>query len=150
VSKNRIFRDELPDERKSIVNLLMTGYLVAITCMGYIAFYLYIQLGQMDRITEVLNVSVMTDEQFSLVKDRMLKATHQMRKEVMWLVIVGNLVSIVGAVYMFNLVVRPLRQLVKHIEEGTTPPEIKSNNEIKQLLSAINRQTENSVPEKRD
>ena len=33
--KTGIFRDELPGERKSIINLLMTGYLVVISILGY-------------------------------------------------------------------------------------------------------------------
>ena len=141
MSRNQIFRDELPGERKSIINLLMTGYLIAITCMGYIAFYLYVQLGQMDRVTEVLNVDAMTSEQFKLFKGRMLKATRQIRREVLGLTLVGAIVSIIGAVYIFNLVIRPLRQLIRHVEEGTSPPKVKSNNEIKQLLTAIGQQT---------
>ncbi|SVB00895.1 uncharacterized protein METZ01_LOCUS153749, partial [marine metagenome] len=35
--KNSIFREELPGEKKSIVNLLMTGHIVTISCLGYMA-----------------------------------------------------------------------------------------------------------------
>ena len=45
MKKNSIFRDELPGEKKSIINLLMTGYIVVISCLGYAAFFLYVQLG---------------------------------------------------------------------------------------------------------
>tara|TARA_Y100001960_G_C14628917_1_gene804728 strand:- start:604 stop:1056 length:453 start_codon:yes stop_codon:yes gene_type:complete len=150
MSQNRIFREELPGEKKSIINLLMTGYLIAITCMGYIAFYLYIQLAQMDRITKTLSVDAMTSEQFDMLKNRMLKATHQIRYEVLGLAVVGGIVSIIGAIYMFNLVIRPLRKLVRHVEKGTAPPEIKSNNEIKQLLTAINQQLRKVETENED
>ncbi len=141
MNQNRIFREELPGERKSIINLLMTGYIVAISCMGYIAFYLSIQLGQMDRITQAMNVETLTTEQFNLLKKRVLKATRQIRNEVIGLAIVGSIVSIIGGVYTFNLVIRPLRQLVKHVENrnAIAPPEIKTNNEIKQLSTAIDQ-----------
>ena len=46
--KTGIFRDELPGEKKSIVNLLMTGYIVVISCLGYAAFYIFIQMVQVD------------------------------------------------------------------------------------------------------
>mgnify|MGYP001499572415 CR=1 FL=1 len=141
MTQNRIFREELPGERKSIINLLMTGYIVAISCMGYMAFYLSIQLGQMDRVIQTMNIDSLSKEQFGLLKNRLLKATHQIQNEVIGLAIVGSLVSIIGGIYTFNLVIRPLRQLVLHAEnrETTGPPEIKTNNEIKQLTSAINR-----------
>ena len=149
MTQNPIFREELPSERKSIINLLMTGYIVAISCMGYMAFYLSIQLGQMDRVIQAMNVESLSAEQFELLKNRMLKATHQIRNEVIWLAIIGSVVSIIGGIYTFNLVIRPLRQLVLHAEdrETTDPPEIRTNNEIKQLTTAIDRlaiQEENS------
>ena len=50
MKKKSIFREELPGEKKSIVNLLMTGHIVTISCLGYMAFFLYIQLSQVDRI----------------------------------------------------------------------------------------------------
>ena len=141
MNQNRIFREELPGERKSIINLLMTGYIVAISCMGYIAFYLSIQLGQMDRITQTMNVETFTAEQFDLLKKRVLKATRQIRNEVIGLAIVGCILSIIGGIYTFNLVIQPLRQLVQYAEDRkvTDPPRIKTNNEIKQLSTAIDQ-----------
>ena len=141
MNQNRIFREELPGERKSIITLLMTGYIVAISCMGYIAFYLSIQLRQMDRITQAMNVETLTAEQFDLLKKRVLKATDQIRNEVIGMAIVGSIISIIGGIYIFNLVILPLRQLVRHAEDRKTnaPPEIKTNNEIKQLSTAIDQ-----------
>ncbi|MFQ5444595.1 MAG: hypothetical protein ACE5EK_08255, partial [Nitrospinales bacterium] len=42
-------------------------------------------------------------------------------------------------IYTFNLVVRPLRKLVAYVEgeQNSSLPEIKSNNEIKQLATAV-------------
>ena len=141
MTQGRIFREELPGERKSIINLLMTGYIVAISCMGYIAFYLSIQLVQIDRITRAMNVEMLTTEQFDLLKKRVLRASQQMRNEVIGLAIIGSLVSVIGGVYTFNLIVLPLRRLVMYAENPgiTPPPKIKTNNEIKQLSSAIDQ-----------
>ena len=55
MKQNSIFRDELPGEKKSIINLLMTGYIVVISCLGYAAFFLYIQLGQIERIVGTMD-----------------------------------------------------------------------------------------------
>ena len=96
MAQSQIFREELPGEKKSIINLLMTGYIVAISCMGYMAFYLSIQLGQMDRVTKAMKVERLSVEQFELLKNRLLKATHQIRNEVIGLAIFGSLISIIG------------------------------------------------------
>ena len=58
--KNSIFREELPGEKKSIVNLLMTGHIVTISCLGYMAFFLFIQLGQVTRIVDTIEPNHMT------------------------------------------------------------------------------------------
>jgi hypothetical protein len=54
-------------------------------------------------------------------------------------------------IYTYNLVVRPLRKLVVFAETGQGElPEIKNNNEIKQLMTAIagppNQPHENQNP----
>lgn len=139
MKQNKIFREELPGEKKSIMPLLMMGYFVAVSCMGYMAFYIYIQLGQMDRIISVMDGAVFTTEQFDLLKNRVLKASHQMGNEIIGLAIAGAIVSVIGGIYTFNLVVRPLKKLIQYTKDGgkTDLPEIKSNNEIKQLGAAI-------------
>lgn len=139
MSQDRIFRDELPGERKTISTLLLTGYFAAVSFMGYMAFFLNIQLTQMDRITSAMNVETLSVEQFNLLKTRVMRATSQIRNEVIWLTLIGTAVAIVGGLYTYNLVVRPLRKLVAHTEDGgkTSAPEIKTNNEIKQLATAI-------------
>jgi hypothetical protein len=146
MNQNRIFREERPGERKTISTLLMTGYFVAVSFMGYMAFFLNIQLTQMDRITSKMNVETLTAEQFNLLKTRVIRASGQIRQEVIWLTIIGTVVSIMGGMYTYNLVVKPLRRLVSHTEDGgvTSAPEIKTNNEIKQLTTAIQeiRQTQ--------
>jgi len=146
MNQNRIFREERPGERKTISTLLMTGYFVTVSFMGYMAFFLNIQLTQMDRITSKMNVETLTAEQFNLLRNRVIRATGQIRQEVIWLAIIGTVVSIMGGMYTYNLVVKPLRRLVTHTEDGgeTSAPEIKTNNEIKQLTTAIQeiRQTQ--------
>ncbi len=139
MNQNRIFREERPGERKTISTLLMTGYFVTVSFMGYMAFFLNIQLTQMDRITSKMNVETLTVEQFNLLKTRVIRATVQIRQEVIWLAIIGTVVSIMGGMYTYNLVVKPLRKLVSYTEDGgvTSAPEIKTNNEIKQLTTAI-------------
>ena len=69
MAKNSIFRDELPGEKKSIINLLMTGYIVVISCLGYAAFFLYVQLGQVERIVSTMNTKTLQPEQLELLKD---------------------------------------------------------------------------------
>lgn len=147
MKKNRLFREELPGEKKSIINLVMTGYLVAISCMGYMAFYLFIQLGQVERIVLTMNRDTLSTEQFDLLKNRVTRSVHQLSDEMIGLTIIGAVVSIIGAIYTFNLVVRPLKKLVEYTnsEGKTLLPEIKTNNEIKQLATAISDLTSRLV-----
>lgn len=139
MNRGRIFREELPGEKKSILNLLMTGYIVAISCMGYMAFYLYIQLGQVDRIVSAMDRDALATEQFNLLKNRVGRSVRQLSDEMIGLTVIGIVVSIIGGIYTFNLVVRPLKKLVEYADtEGETAlPEIKTNNEIKQLATAV-------------
>ena len=145
MNQDRIFREERSGERKTISTLLMTGYFVTVSFMGYMAFFLNIQLTQMSRITMQMNIETLSIEQFNLLKKRVVRATKQIRNEVIWLAIIGTLVSIIGGMYTYNLVVKPLRMLVSHTEndEIKKAPEIKTNNEIKQLLTAIQGIREN-------
>lgn len=140
---NSIFRKELPGEKKSIVNLLMTGNIVTISCLGYMAFFLFIQLGQVERIIHTMNVETMTVEQLELLKTRISKSGMQWQSEMMVLAIIGGIVSIIGGIYTINMVVRPLRKLVEYVSsEGNSPlPEIKTNHEIKQLATALSEMT---------
>ena len=138
--KNSIFREELPGEKKSIVNLLMTGHIVTISCLGYMAFFLHIQLGQVSRIVDTINVESMTTEQVNLLKGRVTRGVEQWQSEMLGLAILGSIVSIIGGIYTINMVIRPLNKLVNFADkEGQTEPlpEFKSNNEIKQLATAI-------------
>lgn len=138
--KKSIFREELPGEKKSIVNLLMTGHIVTISCLGYMAFFLHIQLGQVTRIVDTINPVSMTTEQVNLLKGRVAKSVGQWQSEMLGLAIVGSIISIIGGIYTINMVVRPLNRLVDFADrEGRTEPlpEFKSNNEIKQLATAI-------------
>lgn len=136
--KTGIFRDELPGERKSIINLLMTGYLVVISILGYMAFYLSIQMGQADRVIHEINPASMTVEEINVVKERLSITVNRLSNEAKWIALLGGLFSLIGGIYTYNLVVRPLRQLVVFAETGQGElPEIKNNNEIKQLMTAI-------------
>jgi hypothetical protein len=138
MKKNRIFREELPGEKKSIINLLMTGYIVSISCMGYAAFYIFIQLGQIDRISSTITSSH-SEEQIGVLKDRMNRTTHQLRNEMIGIAILGTLISIIGMGYTINMVIRPLRNLVDYAEKKgkSNLPEFKSNHEIKQLATQL-------------
>ena len=138
--KNPIFREELPGEKKSIVNLLMTGHIVTISCLGYMAFFLFIQLGQVTRIVDAIDANNMTTEQVNLLKGRVSKSVGQWQNEMVGLAIIGSIVSIIGGIYTINMVIRPLNTLVNFADkEGRTDPlpEFKSNTEIKQLATAI-------------
>ena len=138
--KNSIFREELPGEKKSIVNLLMTGYIVTISCLGYMAFFLFIQLGQVTRIVGTIDPNHMTSDQVNLLKERVSRSVGQWQNEMIGLAIFGSIVSIIGGIYTINMVIRPLNQLVNFAnEEGRAEslPEFKSNTEIKQLATAI-------------
>ena len=70
MKQNSIFRDELPGEKKSIINLLMTGYIVVISCLGYAAFFLYIQLGQIERIVGTMDTENLAPDQMELLKSK--------------------------------------------------------------------------------
>lgn len=138
MKKNRLFREERPGEKKSIINLLLTGYIAVISILGYTAFYLNIQLGQVGRVLPSLEHDILTQEQFSFLKSSFERSLHQLQSEIVWLAVLGSLFSLIGGIYTYNMVVRPLRQLVRYVEEGNDdPPEIKANNEIKQLITAI-------------
>jgi len=136
--KTGIFRDELPGERKSIINLLMTGYLVVISILGYMAFYLHIQMGQIDRVVHEMKPASMTADEINVVKERLSMSTNRLSNEAKWIAILGIAFSLIGGIYTYNLVIRPLRKLVTYAETGEGElPEIKNNNEIKQLMTAI-------------
>ena len=139
MAKNSIFRDELPGEKKSIINLLMTGYIVVISCLGYAAFFLYVQLGQVERIVSTMNTKTLKPDQLELLKDRIVRSAGQLKNEMIGMAIVGSIVSIIGGLYTISMVIRPLKKLVKFAEENGKAelPEIKSNTEIKQLATAI-------------
>ena len=137
---NSIFRDELPGEKKSIINLLMTGHIVTISCLGYMAFFLFIQLGQVTRIVNTIDANNMSTEQINLLKERVTRSVGQWQKEMIGLAIFGSIVSIIGGIYTINMVIRPLKKLIEFIDkEGKAEPlpEFKSNTEIKQLATAI-------------
>ena len=137
---NSIFRDELPGEKKSIINLLMTGHIVTISCLGYMAFFLFIQLGQVTRIVNTIDANNMSTEQINLIKERVTRSVGQWQNEMIGLAIFGSIVSIIGGIYTINMVIRPLNKLIKFADkEGKAEPlpEFKSNTEIKQLATAI-------------
>jgi methyl-accepting chemotaxis protein len=144
MKQNPIFRDELPGEKKSIINLLMTGYIVVISCLGYAAFFLYIQLGQIERIVGTMDTKNLAPDQMELLKDRIIRSAGQLKNEMIGMAIVGSLVSIIGGFYTVSMVIRPLKKLVHYAEKRGTAelPEIKSNTEIKQLATAITQLTE--------
>jgi signal transduction histidine kinase len=146
MKQNSIFRDELPGEKKSIVNLLMTGYIVVISCLGYSAFFLYIQLTQVERIVGTMNTQTLAPDQMELLKDRIVRSAIQLKNEMLGMAIVGALVCLIGGLYTINMIIKPLKKLVKYAEEGGTTelPEFKSNTELKQLATAITALTENT------
>ena len=144
MKQNSIFRDELPGEKKSIINLLMTGYIVVISCLGYAAFFLYVQLGQVERIVSTMNTETLQPDQLELLKERISRSAVQLKNEMIGMAVVGTIVSIIGGLYTISMVIRPLKKLVRFAEENgkTELPEIKSNTEIKQLATAITVLTE--------
>ena len=144
MAKNSIFRDELPGEKKSIINLLMTGYIVVISCLGYAAFFLYVQLGQVERIVSTMNTETLQPDQLELLKERIARSAVQLKNEMIGMAVVGTIVSIIGGLYTISMVIRPLKKLVRFAEENgkSELPEIKSNTEIKQLATAITVLTE--------
>ena len=144
MKRNSIFRDELPGEKKSIINLLMTGYIVVISCLGYAAFFLYVQLGQVERIVGTMDTQTLTPDQIELLKNRIIRSAVQLKNEMIGIALVGTLVCIIGGFYTVSMIIKPLRKLVRFAEErGTTElPEVKSNTEIKQLATALDQLTE--------
>ena len=144
MKRNSIFRDELPGEKKSIINLLMTGYIVVISCLGYAAFFLYVQLGQVERIVGTMDTQTLTPEQIELLKNRIIRSAVQLKNEMIGIALVGTLVCIIGGFYTVSMIIKPLRKLVRFAEDrGTTElPEVKSNTEIKQLATALDQLTE--------
>jgi hypothetical protein len=139
MAKNSIFRDELPGEKKSIINLLMTGYIVVISCLGYTAFFLYVQLGQVERIVGTMNTETLEPKQLELLKDRVTSSASQLKNEMLGMALFGTIICVIGGLYTITMVIRPLKKLVQFTEEDgrTELPEIKSNTELKQLATAI-------------
>ena len=139
MANNSIFRDELPGEKKSIINLLMTGYIVVISCLGYAAFFLYVQLGQVERIIGTMNTETMEPKQLELLKDRVTSSAAQLKNEMLGMAVFGTIICVIGGLYTITMVIRPLKKLVQFAEEDgrTELPEIKSNTELKQLATAI-------------
>ena len=139
MANNSIFRDELPGEKKSIINLLMTGYIVVISCLGYAAFFLYVQLGQVERIVGTMNTETLEPKQLELLKDRVKRSASQLKNEMLGIAVFGTLICVIGGLYTISMVIRPLKKLVQFAEEDgkTELPEIKSNTELKQLATAI-------------
>ena len=139
MANNSIFRDELPGEKKSIINLLMTGYIVVISCLGYAAFFLYVQLGQVERIVGTMNTETLEPKQLELLKDRVTRSAAQLKNEMLGMAVFGTIICMIGGLYTITMVIRPLKKLVQFAEEDgrTELPEIKSNTELKQLATAI-------------
>ena len=139
MANNSIFRDELPGEKKSIINLLMTGYIVVISCLGYAAFFLYVQLGQIERIVDTMNTETLEPKQLELLKDRVTRSAAQLKNEMLGIAVFGTIICVIGGLYTISMVIRPLKKLVQFAEENgkTELPEIKSNTELKQLATAI-------------
>ena len=139
MANNSIFRDELPGEKKSIINLLMTGYIVVISCLGYAAFFLYVQLGQVERIVGTMNTETLEPKQLELLKDRVTRSAGQLKNEMLGMALFGTIICVIGGLYTITMVIRPLKKLVQFAEEDgrTELPEIKSNTELKQLATAI-------------
>ena len=122
----------------------MTGYIVVISCLGYAAFFLYVQLGQVERIVSTMNTETLQPDQIELLKDRIMRSAGQLKNEMIGMAIIGSIVSIIGGLYTISMVIKPLKKLVRFAEENgkTELPEIKSNTEIKQLATAITTLTE--------
>ena len=117
---------------------------MVISCLGYAAFFLYVQLGQVERIVGTMNTETLQPDQLELLKDRVMRSAGQLKNEMIGMAIVGSIVSLIGGLYTISMVIRPLKKLVRFAEENgkTELPEIKSNTEIKQLATAITELTE--------
>ncbi|MBC8285401.1 MAG: hypothetical protein H8E32_16420 [Nitrospinae bacterium] len=133
----------------------MTGYIVVISCLGYAAFFLYVQLGQVERIVATMNTETLQPDQLELLKERIMRSASQLKNEMIGMAIVGSIVCVIGGLYTISMIIRPLKKLVQFAEENgnTELPEIKSNTEIKQLATAItvlteklNQEEKNSSP----
>ena len=109
MKRNSIFRDELPGEKKSIINLLMTGYIVVISCLGYATFFLYVQLGQVERIVGTMDTQTLTPDQIELLKNRIIRSAVQLKNETIGMALVGTLVCIIGGFYTVSMIIKPLR-----------------------------------------
>lgn len=143
MKKLGIFRDELPGERKSIINLLMTGYMVVIVILGYMAFYLNIQMHQVERVLHGIDPVAMSAQEFQVLKENLTRTTDRLANEAIWIAVIGGVFSLIAGAYTYSLVIRPLRKLVRYAETGEGDlPEIKNNNEIKQLMTAITARME--------
>lgn len=143
MKKLGIFRDELPGERKSIINLLMTGYMVVIVILGYMAFYLNIQMHQVERVLHAADPVAMSAQEFQVLKENLTRTTDRLANEAIWIAVIGGVFSLIAGAYTYSLVIRPLRKLVRYAETGEGDlPEIKNNNEIKQLMTAITARME--------
>jgi hypothetical protein len=139
MSGNRLFRGELPGERKSLINLVMTGYIVAISCMGYMAFYLFIQLGQIEKIIGTMNLDAMNAQELGVLKTRVAGSLSRIGTEMLWITAIGGAVCVIAMGYTYNMIIRPLNRMIVYTEtRGKNPlPEFKSNHELKQLATAI-------------
>ncbi|HIJ49920.1 MAG TPA: hypothetical protein HPP54_02515 [Nitrospinae bacterium] len=117
----------------------MTGYIVVISCLGYAAFFLYVQLGQIERIVGTMNTETLEPKQLELLKDRVTRSAVQLKNEMLGMAVFGTVICVIGGLYTISMVIRPLKKLVQFAEENgkTELPEIKSNTELKQLATAI-------------
>ena len=117
---------------------------MVISCLGYAAFFLYVQLGQVERIVSTMNTETMQPDQLELLKDRVSRSAGQLKNEMIGMAILGSIVCVIGGLYTISMVIRPLKKLVLFAEENgkTELPEIKSNTEIKQLATALTVLTE--------
>ena len=80
------------------------------------AFFLFIQLGQVTRIVDAIDANNMTTEQVNLLKGRVSRSVGQWQNEMVGLAIIGSIVSIIGGIYTINMVIRPLNKLVNFAE----------------------------------
>ena len=112
MKKNSIFRDELPGEKKSIINLLMTGYIVVISCLGYAAFFLYVQLGQVERIVATMNTETMQPDQLKLLKDRVVRSANQLKNEMIGMAIFGSIICVIGGPVSYTHLTLPTKRIV--------------------------------------
>jgi len=99
-------------------------------------------MGQIDRVVHEMKPASMTVDEINVIKERLSMTTNRLSNEAKWIAILGVAFSVIGGLYTYNLVIRPLRKLVTYTETGEGElPEIKVNNEIKQLMTAITGKT---------